>query len=899
MNRFFCICCFVLWNSPTFSQTKNLYLCFDSLIPSFTRIFWNNRPVRVMAGDSCIALKARERGAFELIVEAEGYRTVVLKGLTDTLLNGERIQVKLQEKVTQLQEVTIKPENRIRLQGDTLIIAVDSIQTKPHSSSNELLEKIPGITNDFSGLKVFGKPVQQITVNGKLMYGGDVKAVLESIKSSMVKQLEVVSQGNATVLNIRLQDDKQNGTYGDAGGSMGTAQTSLVGARFNQIDPKRFVNGFINYNNINEKAIASKDENRISERLVTNGLNSAYSIIDGAEKRYFNVSARQIKNLPNIDEKEGINEALSGGLNYSKSTEKQEWFGYVLIDSREQRIARQQTTIRSLAFTNQRESSTSQVLNRGVKAWSALSGQFKPSDRDVIRFIQTTALSRINSRQQSTQHLTTTDTSNRWLSDSRFEHLSSERNVLFSLANHGLWVHRYAKPAKVTSLYVGSFFNRLSYEQAYQNQANSSAIRFGKNHNQIKENEYDHLLDIQLTHSIPLTRQWLLELKNVVNIENASTTRGALQFNDTANAFDIPRPDLGLGSFKTTNTHWIPQASIFFKKPKWSLIAGAGSLNWQAKRQRPDSSVIVSANWLQPRLYAEYRFSKGSKAYFRMGQAMSLPNYGQITPVLDSANIQQIVLGNDRLVSTRQLQTEWGLSTSFGNGHNVNLNLQYDHQASPIVNSILINPLTSLLSTSFVNYGYSNRVNGSLFWLKFNRSAAVAPFVLVYGSWQRNFILVNQQPVLQKNFYALLNGNLKWNYSTKTKLQLEWKSSVWGQVSKSQKSTFNQQSQVAITYETEWVKNWYLDLKTDLLIGQNFGRKTIVYPFVDLNLTKYVLPKQTLKLSLRVRNLLNQEQTFQIMANSNERTEQYVQTLSRFVMLNATFFFEKWRKNND
>jgi hypothetical protein len=791
----------------------------------------------------------------------------------------------------------VRPDSRLKQQGDTLIIAVDSIQTRPHSSSNELLEQIPGITNDLGGLRIFGKSVQQVTVNGKLLYGGDVKAVLESIKSSMVKQLEVVSQGNASVLNIRLHDDKQEGNYGDVGGSKGTAHTMLINARLNQISPTRFLNGFINYNNINEKAIASKDENRISERLITNGLNSAYSILDGAEKRFFNISPRQIKNLPNIDEKEGINKTLNSGLNFSKSTQKQEWFGYVLIDSREQRIARQQNTIRSLAFTNQRESTTNQLLNTGTKAWSALSGQFKPSEKDVIRFIQTTSLSRISSRQQYTQQLTTTDTSNKWLNDSRFEHLSSENNTLFSLANHGLWVHRYAKPAKVTSVYVGSFFNRLRYEQTYQNQATSPISNFRKNHNQVRENEYDHLLDIQVVHSIPITKQWLLELKNVINLENGLTNRTASQFNDNEKVFSIPRPDLSLRPFKITNTQWIPQASIFYKKPKLSLIAGLGVWSWWGQRLRSDSSTFLSSSRLLPRLYAEYRMSKTSKTYLRVGQAMALPNYGQVTPVLDSANIQQVILGNDQLKSIGQLQTEWGLSTSFGNGHNISLNLQHEHQDAPVANSLLINPLTSLFSTSFLNYGYANRLSGSLFWLRFSRSARIAPFVFVHSVWQRNFILVNQQAVLQRNFYALLNGSLKWNYSTKTKLQLEWRGNVWGQKPTNQRIVFNHQSQVAIKYETEWLKNWYFDLKTDLLIGQSLNKRAITYPFLDANLTKYVLPNQALKLSFKVRNLLNQSQNFQVVANSNERTEQYVQTLPRFYMIDATFYFEKWRKS--
>lgn len=116
----------------------------------------------------------------------------------------------------------------IRIKQDTLEFNAASFKVRPDATVKELLEQLPGVEVDTEGkIKVNGKEVNNVLVNGKPFFGTDGKVAIENLPKDIINKVQVTdtkskeekltgakSSGDAKTINFTIDEDKNKGLFG-------------------------------------------------------------------------------------------------------------------------------------------------------------------------------------------------------------------------------------------------------------------------------------------------------------------------------------------------------------------------------------------------------------------------------------------------------------------------------------------------------------------------------------------------------------------------------------------------------------------------------------------------------------------------------------------------------------
>ena len=100
--------------------------------------------------------------------------------------------IKLRPKPMQLNEVVVKAEVPITIKQDTLEFNANSFKTKKDATVEDLLKELPGVEiNEDGTIKINGKPVNKILVNGKPFFGNDPTITTRNLTKEIIKKVQV------------------------------------------------------------------------------------------------------------------------------------------------------------------------------------------------------------------------------------------------------------------------------------------------------------------------------------------------------------------------------------------------------------------------------------------------------------------------------------------------------------------------------------------------------------------------------------------------------------------------------------------------------------------------------------------------------------------------------------
>jgi len=129
--------------------------------------------------------------------------------------------------------------------GDTIEYNANAFPTDPDAELEDLLERLPGITVD-NGVKAQGEDIQQIFVDNRPYFGGDLDAALKNIPAETIDKIQVYykpsDQAKFTgfddgqsikVINIITKLDKRNGEFGKLAGGYATSGLHNAGGDLN------------------------------------------------------------------------------------------------------------------------------------------------------------------------------------------------------------------------------------------------------------------------------------------------------------------------------------------------------------------------------------------------------------------------------------------------------------------------------------------------------------------------------------------------------------------------------------------------------------------------------------------------------------------------------------------
>ncbi len=158
-------------------------------------------------------------------------------------------KIALSSDAIMLKEAVVTAEApQVTVSGDTLGYNASAYRTSEGAALEELVKKLPGAEVDDEGnVKINGKEVKKLLVDGKEFFGGDVKTVLENLPVNMVDKINAYDRqsDNAritgiddgeeeTVLDLTVKKGMNQGWMGNLDGGLGTEKRYSASANVNR-----------------------------------------------------------------------------------------------------------------------------------------------------------------------------------------------------------------------------------------------------------------------------------------------------------------------------------------------------------------------------------------------------------------------------------------------------------------------------------------------------------------------------------------------------------------------------------------------------------------------------------------------------------------------------------------
>jgi len=194
--------------------------------------------------------------------------------ITDTISITENTKKNyiLKESSELLDQVIINQKLAIVVKEDTITYRTDRFKTGEERKLREILKKLPGVEVDRSGnVKVNGKKVTKLMVEGKTFFTGDTKLALDNIPADAVDEIVVLdnyseiaflkglSDSDQMALNIKLKEGKKKFAFGDLEAGTGVEDRFLLHPKLFYYAPKTAINVIGDFNNIGKKSFTLKD----------------------------------------------------------------------------------------------------------------------------------------------------------------------------------------------------------------------------------------------------------------------------------------------------------------------------------------------------------------------------------------------------------------------------------------------------------------------------------------------------------------------------------------------------------------------------------------------------------------------------------------------------------------
>jgi hypothetical protein len=278
------LACFVVLALSSFAQTKPLTgFVLDSL----------NRPI-AYANVVAINQSTQKISGFGISNDEGKFKVTLAEGATYLLrvsfvgyLKFEKVVsdwnpdtpqvVRLKQNDTELGLVEVVSEMPVSMKGDTLTYKTDAFTTGTERKLEDVLEKLPGFQVDENGdVKVQGKNVDKVLVDGKPFFDGNTKLATKNLPANAVDRVQVLKNFNEVgpmrgmdtnetlALNIELKDGKKNMVFGDLSAGVGPQERYLGHANTFYYAPKLNLNLIGGSNNVGEQPFTLQDYFRFS-----------------------------------------------------------------------------------------------------------------------------------------------------------------------------------------------------------------------------------------------------------------------------------------------------------------------------------------------------------------------------------------------------------------------------------------------------------------------------------------------------------------------------------------------------------------------------------------------------------------------------------------------------------
>ncbi len=324
-------------------------------------------------------LNLKAEKSFQIKISALGYQPLSF----DLFAKSDTKQTfTLKTHIETLNEVEVTYEMPVIIKEDTIIYNADSFSTGREKKLEDILENLPGVEVDDAGeIKVEGKRISKLMVEGKDFFDGDSKLASKNIPADAVSKVEVLKNFNEVsqmrglvnnqdnvAMNIKLKEGNKRFWFGEVGGGGGPDDRYLADPKLFYYSPKYSLNFIGNTNNLGKNPLTFRDYLNFSGGLSNMQSSDGTAIIISDSFGFSSIQSEQAAS----------NQTQLGAFNFSYNpTEKLAFSGFAIG-------AGNQTTTESVGIKNYfatqvQEQSNAQSVFKNQNRIFKLSSSYKPN----------------------------------------------------------------------------------------------------------------------------------------------------------------------------------------------------------------------------------------------------------------------------------------------------------------------------------------------------------------------------------------------------------------------------------------------------------------------------------------------------------------------------------------
>ncbi len=615
----------------------------------------------------------------------------------------------LKRKTTLLKDITVTEQQvRVVQKADTTEYNAAAFKTNPDATAEDLIKKMPGITNENGVTKAQGEEVKKVTVDGKEFFGDDASVALKNLPAEIIERVQVFDRmsdqsrftgfddGNSQKgINIVTKNGRNNGLFGKiyAGYGYLTDSRYTSGATINWFNGDRRVTVLGMANNINQQNFSMQDLLGITggsqPKGPKGGGGSGHRGMGGRGSWGDNPADNFI-----VGQQGGVSSTYSAGINYSDVWGKNKkvkvtgsYFFNLVRNANETELTRRYYSNNDSTTTySEKGTSSSQNSNHRFN----LRLEYKIDSLNSITFTPKFSLQQ-NKSQNSVTGLNTF-TGNEFLSGT--ETRNSSKNFGYNVSGDMLYQHKFLTPGRTISLQATG-----SVSDKDINSSQNSASSFSEMVDTIDIDQqtgaetFSYTTSGNITYTEPAGQTGIMSFSYQPSYQWNTSDKNTSSFDSAANNYSIIDSTL---SSKYDNDYMTHRGGFSYRfrekginfslggNMQYALLTGQQTFPFEATTRKSFLNLLPNAM-----LNIKFSDSVSMRVFYRT--STNPPTIAQLQNVIDNSNPLLLSTGNPDLqqnyshfLMTRFSYTHTKKAQSFFAFASVN------YTANNIVNSTLI-----------------------------------------------------------------------------------------------------------------------------------------------------------------------------------------------------------------
>ncbi|WP_299384045.1 outer membrane beta-barrel protein [uncultured Lacinutrix sp.] len=549
-----------------------------------------------------------------------------------------------------LDEIVLKSTAPVTIKKDTLEFNVKSFKTKKDANVEDLLKELPGVEIDEEGkIKVNGKEVNKILVNGKPFFGNDPSITTKNLTKDIIEKIQIVDtktkaeafSGEAgdkenKTINLTIKEENNKGVFGRVSAGGGTDERYEFAGMVNIFDNDQRISVLAGGNNTNSPGFSFGEISKMFGRGGSTSWNSNGSFSIGG--RSFGGGA-------------GITTSQNTGLNYAdKIGEKTEVSGdyfYSSSNSVNESSSQRETILSdSRFFTNSSSNSDNDTdshtanLDFEIETDSTFQINIAPS----FNYSKSRTLYNSSDKTLDEDRVLTNQSAVNSNVESVGRDFSNELSVTKRFGSKGAFL-RFELENSINKNESDDFLS-------------SNTEIFGTSPETINRNQFtdgeknSNGLNAELTYRLPLVdKKLFLNFEYEYARDKDENRESTYDFNTTSQEYSDFNTELST-DFEYTDSRSIPGVALSYRGEKFSSRFKLSYNMRTLKNQdllRPEFNVERDFNNMQISSYVNYRFSPKSSIYANYRLSNDPPALRQLQAFTDVSNPLNTIVGNSNL----------------------------------------------------------------------------------------------------------------------------------------------------------------------------------------------------------------------------------------------------------